>query len=638
MRKLKYILLFLTLAIIGCEKDSLNLLDKEEVNDIYFEQVFTNPQYAFWFLSSIYKEMPQGGIVFGSAGILGNAIDEGQCKANWDEAYRFGIGDWGPTRLPLKFNPWNKFYSAIRKANMFLENMDDIPDADEPVINGAIKQRMKGEVLFLRALFHYELLKYYGAVPIITQVLTQYDEDLLFQARPDYDEMVEFICREAEEASALVPYQHEYAEEDFGRITKGACWALIARTRLTAASPLFNDPENPDPRPWRGTYDPNKWVLAAEAARKVITDTQGDYRLHLSTAPNSLGHYEDFFTKRYSPEIILPYQHQTTRNDAEVHYERFCLPGRFFNYAHGVINNMPVLNIVADYEVVEVDDDGNVLASHTLGMEKLKQIYDSGVPDPVSGFDPQNPYANRDPRFYMSIWYNGVNWPARAGITFEMWETDPESSLPPATAQDFLDGWYNSGFFHRKFVNPYANMTGWGTKLNETHDWPIFRYAEILLNYAEALNEAFPNPDVAPAGYPMSAREAVNQIRERAVFPEYDVERVIPIGMPVKAMGKSLPPLPEGLSKEQMRERIRLERRIELAFEEHRFWDVRRWKIAKQVHEKIYRQTIYKQDDNSIKYGYTDLIFRPWNDRMNLLPIMELEIRKNSKLEQNPGW
>lgn len=638
MRKYSLIIFFLTLTIISCERDATNLLDKEEVNDIYFDQVFTNAQYSFWFLTTLYEEMPSGGLVFGGAGLLGNGIDEGQCKANWDNAHRMAIGDWGPTRLPLNYNPWNKFYSAIRKANMFLENVQDIPDADEPFINESIRQRMKGEALFIRALYHYELLKFYGGVPIISQVLTQYDEDLLFQERPDYDELVEFICTEAENAALLVPHQAEYAEVDFGRITKGACWALISRTRLFAASPLFNDASDPEPAPWRGAYNPDKWVLAAEAARKVITETNNAYSLHLSTSPNSLGHYEDLFTKRYSPEIILSYQHQNSRNNNEVHYERFCLPGRFFNYGHGVINNLPVMNLVADYEAVVVDGSGNVIASHLLGMEKLKQIYASGVPDPVSGFDPQKPYTNRDPRFYMSIWYNGVNWPARSGITFETWEPDPTSTLPSTPARDFLSGWYNTGFFHRKFVNPYANYNGWGTNLNQTHNWPIFRYAEILLNYAEAVNEAFGNPDVAPAGYPMSPREAINIIRQRAVFPAYSVARVIPAGMPVNAMGRSMPPIPEGLSQSQMRERIRQERRIELAFEEHRYFDVRRWKIAKQAHEQMYRQLVYKQNDGSIKYGVDELVFRPWQDKFNFFPIMELELRKNPKLLQNPYW
>jgi hypothetical protein len=181
-------------------------------------------------------------------------------------------------------------------------------------------------------------------------------------------------------------------------------------------------------------------------------------------------------------------------------------------------------------------------------------------------------------------------------------------------------------------------MNGWGSALNQTHNWPIFRYAEILLNYAEALNEAYGNPDVVPAGYPFSAREAVNIIRERAVFPEYNVATVIPVGMPVNAMGKAISPLPAGLSQDEMRERIRQERRIELAFEEHRYFDVRRWKLGKETQEQMYRQLIYKQDDGTIKYGVDKLAFRPWYDKYNLFPIMELEIRKNPKLLQNPGW
>ena len=293
-----------------------------------------------------------------------------------------------------------------------------------------------------------------------------------------------------------------------------------------------------------------------------------------------------------------------------------------------------MLNLVADFEVVKVDASGNVTNSYELGIDKVLQLYSSGTVDPVSGWDPQKPYVNRDPRFYQDIFYNQSFWPARAGVIYNIWQKDPTSALT-SDGDQYLSGWYNTGFFDRKFLDAYANIKAWGNKLNVNHNYPIIRYAEILLNYAEAVNEAFGTPDVAPAGYPMSARDAVNQIRARATFPAYTAS--VPPGMPIKAKGKSMPPIPAGLSQDQMRAKIRHERRIEFAYEEQRYWDVRRWKIGKQT-ENIYSQTIFTKDGKTFTYGTTLLEVRLWDDKYSLFPIWENELLKNKDLTQNPGW
>ena len=634
MKKIYQLLIILLAAFsAGCSKDGSNLLDKAQVNDIYEDMVFSNPQYAVWYLNSLYKEMNANFWRFGSAGFLGNAIDEGQCKANWDQAHNMGIGSWGPTKIPYSSDVWKKNYTAIRAANRFLANVDLIPDSDEPLINEQIRQRMKGEATFLRAFYYSDLLKYFAGFPIITKVLDQNDDEELFKPRETYDGCVDFICSELEKALPLLPNANELSDSEFGRITKGAVLGLICKVRLYAASPLFNDPEKPENCEFRGEYNPNKWNVAAEAAKRFITETNGLYALHQSTAPDKYGNNEDFFIRRYSPEVILSYQNKPSEADA-INLERICIPGQFFNYGNSNINNFPVLNLVADFEVVKVDASGNVTNSYELGIDKVLQLYSSGTVDPVSGWDPQKPYVNRDPRFYQDIFYNQSLWPARAGVIYNIWQKDPTSALT-ADGDQYLSGWYNTGFFDRKFLDAYANIKAWGTKLNVNHNYPIIRYAEILLNYAEAVNEAFGTPDVAPAGYPMSVRDAVNQIRARATFPAYTAS--IPPGMPIKAKGKSMPPIPAGLTQDQMRAKIRHERRIEFAYEEQRYWDVRRWKIGKQT-ENIYSQTIFTKDGKTFTYGATLLEVRLWDDKYSLFPIWENELLKNKDLKQNPGW
>lgn len=633
MKKLYQIIITLGLLFFSaCHEDGSNLLDKEETNDIYEEMVFTEPRYAVWYLNSIYKEMNANYFRFGTAGFLGNATDEGQCKANWDNAHLMGIGSWSPASIPFAVNVWDKNYSAIRAANRFLANVDNIPDSEEPPVNDGIRNRMKGEAIFLRAFFYSDLLKYYGGFPIITEVLTQYDDEKLFTARESFDACVEFICYELETALPLLPDAADLTPSEFGKITKGAALGLLCKIRLTAASPLFNDPEKPDDCEFRGQYDPNKWVVAAEAARRFLTETTG-YSLHSSTAPDKYGSYEDFFIRRSSPEVVLSYQ-STPSNDANVNLERVCLPGQFFNYGNGVINNLPLLNLVADYEVVKLNAAGDITEAYELGIDKVVELYKNGTVDPISGWDPQKPYVNRDPRFYQSVFYNQSPWPARSGITYQVWQRDPASALT-ADGTQYLTGWYNTGFFNRKFLDAYANLKAYKTVLNVNHNYPIIRYAEILMNYAEALNEAYGNPDVAPAGYPMSARDAVNMIRTRAAFPNYTTS--VPPGMPLLARGKSMPPIPAGLSKDQMRGKIRHERRIEFAYEEQRFWDVRRWKIGQQT-EKIYSQRVYKRDNGTYRYDAELLEIRLWDDKYSLFPMWENELLKNKNLVQNPGW
>ena len=277
-------------GVVGCE-DSSSLLDKEESNDIYENMVFSDPYNATWFLSNIYKSMNDGFMVFGSddsGGFLGNAVDEGIWKANWDNAYKMSVGAWATTDMLLNYDPWKKYYTAIRAACRFLEHADEIPDSPEPFIDEGVRTRMKGEARFLRALFYYELLKFYGGVPIVTRVLGPDDAAELHGARAGFDEVVEFICSEAMLAAGDLPHVDEYADSEWGRATKGACYALISRVRLLAASPLFNDRQNPSGSACRGEYSAEKWKTAAEAAKYFLENTRG-YALHRSKQPYRQG-------------------------------------------------------------------------------------------------------------------------------------------------------------------------------------------------------------------------------------------------------------------------------------------------------------------------------------------------------------
>lgn len=260
IRLFKTLSAVLLLFLAGCT-DSSRLLDKEESNDIYEDMVFSDPYHAMWFLSNIYKSMNDGFMVFGTdtaGGFLGNAVDEGVWKANWDNAYKMSSGVWTTESVLLNYDPWKKYYTAIRAACRFLEHADEIPDASEPFVDESVRTRMKAEARFLRAYFYGELLKFYGGVPLITKVLDPDDTEELHAPRTGFDTLVEFICSEAMAAAEDLPHVDEYPDSEWGRATKGACYALVSRVRLLAASPLFNDKDNPQGCEARGQYNPEK--------------------------------------------------------------------------------------------------------------------------------------------------------------------------------------------------------------------------------------------------------------------------------------------------------------------------------------------------------------------------------------------
>lgn len=618
----------LIMTCMSACQDAANLLDKEESNDIYEEMVFSDPYNAVWFLNGVYSKLNNGYTVFPSGnGFLGLVVDEGSWKATWDNSYMMSSGSWANNKVLLDEDPWKKNYTAIRAANRVLEHADEIPDSSEPFIDESVRNRMKGEAQFLRAMFYYELLKFYGGVPIIKSVLEASEENELKKERASFDETVEFICSEALAAAEKLPHQDEYHDAEWGRATKGACYALVSRVRLMAASPFFNDMTNPEGCEWRGQYNAEKWVDAAEAANDFLTKTRG-YAFHTSTAPAMYGDYEDLYLRRSSPEIILAYQQGV--NAFKVEY--YSYPGRFFNTAKpfSMLNNMPTLNTVAEYEYLDIDAEGNIKGSHLIGIDKLLELYESGGKGP-GGFDPQNPYVNRDPRFYQSVWYNGEPHPAKEDgkgpMIFDLYHGGQDD---PSTGS-----FYATGFLNRKFVDAQHAMTSSGS-YKGNHNWIIFRYAEILLNYAEAVNEAY-GPDAVPAGFTMSARDALNKVRERVKFPAYELpDNKWPVGMPKNVKG-SLPPVPAGLTTEQFRERVVHERRVEFLYEEHRYFDLNRWKQRSGM--TVYAQIIDKDETTgALTYSAEPLMTKTWFDKFYLFPILVDEIEKSPKLKQNPGW
>lgn len=363
-------------------------------------------------------------------------------------------------------------------------------------------------------------------------------------------ECVNYILSECEFLKDKLPATLTAVE--LGRLTKGAMLALKSRLLLYEASALYN-PSN----------DVTKWQAAAQAADELI-------KLNVYSLEANFG---TMFTTRSNKEFILAFQQADNTS-----IESLNEPPGYKRAGQGITN--PTQNLVDAFP-----------------MLNGKAIDEAG-----SGYNPADPYKSRDPRFYLTIFHNGFSWLGSPIETFIGGKNNTRIGVGTGT---------KTGYFMRKFMTTSGSATGFS---NATHNFPIFRYAEVLLNYAEAQNEVLAAPDA-------TVYKVINDIRKRG--------------------GSTGVFAPGSLSKEQMRAIIRNERRIELAFEEHRFWDIRRWKIAETVlNGTLKGMKIIQNPDKTLTYDPNVVVQNVKFDvaKMYLYPVPFVEIQKNSALVQNQGW
>ncbi|GGC48412.1 hypothetical protein GCM10011386_45780 [Parapedobacter defluvii] len=529
------------ILLVSCSKFDA-YLDKAESGGMTEEEVFSNYRQTERFLAQVYGTGLTIDWVGGNLWSFSydGATDNGYCHYRYWPSPKFVYdGNLTPANNPI--DQWADLYAAIRRVNMFLEKIDGLPVSSSNTEEVAGKSRMKGEAFFLRAWFYAELFKRYGGVPLISKVL-QVDEDLNIP-RATADEIIGFIVEDCDRAASLLP--EEYSSKDLGRATAGAALALKSRMLLYAASPLHN-PDN----------DRQKWERAAKAAQDVIT--MGIYQLH--------GSFKDVLHTRQSPEII--FQHTA-------------------NYEDQLRNNlMP-------------SQGGFSIVQPTQELVDAFEMTDGKLYNESDLYDPQQPYANRDPRLAMTVVYNLHPW---RGFPIETFE----GGLDGLNGSG--DNYTRTGYYLAKTLDENGSLTPiWRPG---SHFFVYIRYAEILLNYAEAKNESLESPD--PSVY-----DAINQVRART--------------------GVNMPPLPAGLNKADMRARIHNERRVELAFESHRFWDIRRWRIGEQVLKSVQGMRITRAG-SEWNYERFPLENRYYKNMYDLFPIPQSEINRNSKLVQNPGY
>jgi len=404
---------------------------------------------------------------------------------------------------------------------------------------------------FLRAYYYYELLRRYGQIPLLDDKVLTLDE--VNNVKPNsFDEVVEYIVGECDAILEGLPedYSH-FTGDQTGRVTKGGAMALKARVLLYAASPLHNQQSINE-----------KWIAAAKASWDIIK--KGWYTLESD--------YKNVVNNSQSKELIFG-----RRRAADNSFERRNFPVGYVGASPG---NCPTQNLVDCYR-----------------MANGKRIEAAD-----SGYDPANPYDNRDPRLSKTVIVNNSTWKGRK---VEIWDGGLDG-MPKEYATE-------TGYYLRKYVVETVNLDPSYTTTAK-HVVVIFRYGEVLLNYAEAMNEAY-GPAFSSAELGMTAYDAVNLIRARAGMPGFK----------------------EGMTKDEFRQELHDERRVELAFEDHRFWDIRRWKTGDQT-TVLKGMAITRNNDGGFDYSIKTIETRLWQEKMNLYPVPQSEIFKNSNLVQNTGW
>jgi starch-binding outer membrane protein, SusD/RagB family len=583
---LLYIFLAFTFTMLSsCNK---SFLDTKPSTAFAEGDVWTDANLIQLNMNSIYAQNPW------AFQMTSLAVDEARC---YDGGNDYNMSNMLMTPDNAGWGDWNGRYRAIRQCNVFLENVDKLPD-DAKLIDGvSFKNRLKGEATFFRAWYYHMLVSYFGGVPLITKSYTLSDDFSV--ARNTYAECVKFIADECDAAAALLPLTHTQ-DNNQGRVTKGAALALKSRVLLYAASDLHNTSiagfDHPELLGYVDGNRTDRWQAAKDAAKAVID--LGLYSLYQpspASADEAIKNYEALFTSTNSVEDIFIRYFSASASQGADYWVVF--PNGF----GGIELNGPTSEMVDAYEM----NDGTKF-SRTIPAQNLE------------------PYKNRDPRFYATVLYEGATFRPRPaslqtidplGVlrvgTWEKWDgskTIYEYGLDSRNSAVYGGGYNNTGTSMLKFIKRSTDMY---TNHQDDLTWRFIRYSEIILNYAEAC---------IGLGQDAEARTYINMIRKKAAMPD------------VTESGDALT------------ERYRNERRIEMAFENQRFFDVRRWMIGSEAYHDMHGVDVtYKLNPDHTTATIptvtpVQITTGKWEDKAYFMPIARSEVNKNSKLIQNPGY
>lgn len=576
-------------------------LDKAPEEDIKIEDAFMKRNYAEAFLTDCYAGIPLESYFVYMADINPFTVASDEMNVPWPEYFckAMNRGALNPYNAAGQF--WINFYEGIRKCNIFLKYIDRTP------VNKDFSQREKdtwiGEATLLRAYYHFLVIRIYGPCIIMDHAVSG-DEDMNALQRSPLDDCIQFVADEIDKAIPLLPAKIS-SGKDVGRLNAALGYAIKSRLFLYRASDLWNG--NPLYKDYAGANgvvifpqqkDETWWAKAAEASRQCIEFCEANgYKIYRSESNDPVANYEEIFTNKDNDEVIFARQFGADSFLDKCSFPRALGGWCGYNPTQGHVDAYEMAD--GSTPITDYNPDGSPVINPASGYTETGF---AAEPSPdgrwVAGVS--NMYVNREPRFYASINFNGAIFKDHQ---IELWKTGADGQ--GVEARDYC----TTGYLLRKHADPADDLLR-GSVKNKI--WSLFRLGEIYLNYAEALNEA--------EGPVADVYNYINAIRDRS----------------------GLPGLPGGLTKEEMREKIRHERRIELAFETHRYFDCHRWMIAEKTESgPVYGMNISAgtslQDPEYYKRTVIETRVFPY-PQYYLFPIFDAEINKIEGLAQNPYW
>lgn len=553
--------ILISLSTFSCTD---SLLDARFDGSIESEDIWSTAVYAEGVLVSAYSSIP-GEHMYYDDDFLDSATDDAVTNQYTSTIYNLGLGGWSPDLDPV--GEWSEWSEQIRIVNLWLENGQTTTYyISDELYNTQILNRLQGEAYFLRAWYHWLMLQSYAGlvdgeamgVPIYTSVDMQ-DNGVV--SRSTYEECVAAIIADCDLAASLLPDQYvdtegAYATQNLGRANRLGALALKSRVALYAASPAFNL-----------AGDITLWERAALYSLEAIEAVGGT----LPTLDNGI--FSDI-------------------NDSEVLYAR----------EGDTSNSLEKTNRIPS----------NYGSGRTAPSQNLVDAYGDSLGVPISEstlYDAKNPYLNRDPRLYYTIYHNGTNADGSVYDTTEGSTDAAGANIDASRSNYYLNKWLLLG------VSLDADNVTQGV-----HICPLFRCTELWLNYAEAL---------CNAGDTATAIDVIHQIRSRYITvgsTNYNIDNRSYLET-VAARGD-----------EDFLELIHNERRLELAFESHRFWDVRRWLLpADQINVMVRGVKIEQAETSGYTYSYINLERRNfYEEALHYPPIPREEVYKG--IAQNDGW
>lgn len=598
--KLTLAAILLTTICISCKKGYLDQVPNDRLT---LDAAFNNSTTAVQFLANTYSFLPDDANQQNAPGSNAGVWTGGSSEAEFDWGFvasqnvNNGAYDASSSFVAAY---WNSYYQGIRSATVFMANVDKVPN-----LSTSLKTQYKAEARALRAIYYFYLMRIYGPVVLLgDQALAPDAPTSTYQLpRNSVDECVAYISSELETAAKDLPIKPANTN-NYGRITSGFAEAIKSEALLYAASPLFNGNSDYSSLVNKGgkhlisqTADMSKWAKAAAAAKAFI-DKYVPNTYNLFTENDDNGAFSPYLSCRdvvlvdWNPEIIYA---QTNPNITTWQYDTTPYHQGFPDEVRGAGSLGATQEMVDAFFMA----NGKSITDPTSGyMSGGFQNFAAVNQDfPTYTY---NQWIGREPRFYVNITYNNSEWLDKNPGLFITDLTFHGNSGRNAGQNDYCP----TGYVVRKNNPPSDRTQG-----NRTY--VMLRLAEIYLNYAEALNESDPNnPDIV---------KYLNLIRSRAGIPGY-------------GQGVDMPAGQDG-----MRTAIRHERQVELAFENNRYFDVRRWKIADKTESGAFHGLDINSDAPDF-YNVVTFEKRVFNKKSYLFPIPQADINSDTQLVQNTGW